>query len=224
MASACTLFDAREIKRRQILERQLVASLHVHVAVPGVDRSLAVFNALRCYLPELAALAANAPFYAGRDTGLATVRPKINEQLPRHGVPPRIESWERFVSELEWGAAAGAVPQPSYWWWDLRPHIEFATLELRIPDAQSTLDEVAGVLALTQALVATLAGRFDAGEPLPDAPAWRIEENRWLAVRYGLEGELADLDTGERTSTRERLRELVDEVRPAAAARRFLDG
>lgn len=209
-------YDVLHAEYGPIARRQLVAGLQVHVAVGGADRTLAVYNALRAYLPELAALAANAPFHGGRDSGLASVRPTISEQLPRQGVPPRLESWEQFAAELRWGATAGAVPEPRMWWWELRPHVAFGTLELRVPDAQTTVGEAAGVIAFAQALVATLVERHDAGEPLPDAPTWRIEENRWSALRHGLDGTFADLVTGERVPTRDRLGELVGAVTPAA--------
>lgn len=202
---------------RSIARRQLVAGLQVHVAVGGAERALAVHDALRSHLPELAALAANAPFHGGRDTGLASIRPTISAQLPRQGVPPALESWERFAAELRWGAAAGGVPQPRMWWWELRPHPAFGTLELRVPDAQTTVAGAAGVIAFAQALVATLAERHDAGEPLPVAPTWRIEENRWAALRDGLDAELVDLDSGEPAPARERIAALIDAVGPAAA-------
>lgn len=200
-----------------IARRQLVASLQVHVAVGGASRSLAVCNALRTRLPELAALAANAPFHAGRDSGLASVRPTISALLPRQGVPPRIDSWEAFAAELRWGAAAGTVQSPRTWWWELRPHAAFGTLELRVPDAQTTVAEAAGVIAVAQALAATLAERWDAGEPIDrDVPAWRIEENRFAALRHGLDASLADVETGEPLPARERLAALLEEIAPAA--------
>jgi carboxylate-amine ligase len=200
-----------------IARRQLVASLQVHVAVGGAERTLAVHDALRCHLPELAALAANSPFHGGRDSGLASVRPTIAGALPRQGVPPPLGSWESFAEELRWGARAGGLPEPRLWWWELRPHPAFGTLELRVPDAQTTIADAAGVVAAAQALVALLAARHDAGEPLPAAPSWRIAENRWSALRDGLDGTLADLATGEPIPTRERLRRLLDELEPVAA-------
>jgi carboxylate-amine ligase len=199
-----------------LVRRQLVTSLQVHVAVGGAQRTLAVYNALRAYLPELAALAANAPFHEGRDSGLASVRPTICTLLPRQGVPPALESWEQYAAELRWGASAGSLPEPRRWWWELRPHPAYGTLELRVPDAQTTVAEAAGVIAVAQALVATLAERHDAGEAPPPAPSWRIEENRFSALRHGLDGTLADLRSGERVATRERLAELLDAIAPAA--------
>ena len=200
-----------------IARRQLVFALQVHVAPGGAERALAVYNALRSYLPEIAALAANAPFHVGRDTGLASARPKVAEALPRQGVPPPISSWEEFAADLRWGERAGMVPVANAWWWELRPHPRFGTLELRVPDAQTTLAEAAGVAAFCQCLVALLGECFDAGEPLAVAPSWRIAENRWSALRDGIEGTLADLETGERRPTAERLQALVNELEPVAA-------
>jgi carboxylate-amine ligase len=191
----------------RVARRQLVFALQVHVAVPGAECARAVHNALRSYLPELLALAANAPYYAGEDTGLATVRPKIGEQLPRQGVPPPIESWDRLAADLEWGERAGTVQHPGVWWWELRPHPVHGTLEVRVPDTQATVADSAAVAAVVHALVAWLVRRHDAGEPLPVAPTWRIEENRWAALRDGVHGALADLETGE----------LLGELEPVAA-------
>jgi carboxylate-amine ligase len=202
----------------RIARRQLVCGLQVHVAVGGADRSLAVYNALRSYLPELAALAANAPYHEGVDTGLASVRPKLSEQLPRQGVPPAIESWEWFARELAWGSAAGAVPGARRWWWEVRPHLTYGTLEVRVPDAQATLADAAAVAAVAHALVAWLAERYDAGAlaGVAPAPTWRIEENRWSACRDGVAGTLADLVTGERRPARERLLELLETLAETA--------
>jgi carboxylate-amine ligase len=206
----------------RVARLQLVSALQVHVAVGGAERSLAVYNALRSYLPEILALSANAPFIAGEDTGLATARPKINELLPRQGVPPPIESWEDFAEALRWGARAGNVLGARTWWWELRPHPAHGTLEVRVPDAQSTLEDAAALAGTVVALIAHLAERHDAGEPLPVAPTWRIEENRWSAARHGSEGMLADLDTGERIPARERLGSLLAEI-GAEDARPLLD-
>jgi len=209
-------YDAIRAAYGPVARRQLVASLQVHVAVGGAERTLAVHDALRSYLPELAALAANGAFHGGRDSGLASARPLVCGLLPRQGVPPALESWERAAGELAWGATAGAVAEPRLWWWELRPHPLYGTLELRVPDAQTTLAEAAGVVVFAQALVAWLAQRWDAGEPLPVAPTWRIEENRFAALRDGLDGELADLETGARMPARERLHALLDELAPVA--------
>jgi carboxylate-amine ligase len=200
----------------EVAARQLVSALQVHVAVGDPDRALAVYNALRGYLPEVAALAAAAPFHEGRSSGLASVRPLIAGQLPRQGVPPVLSGWEELVEELRWGAATGWVCDPSRWWWELRPNLRFGTLEVRVPDVQPTIDAAAGVVSLIHALVCHLAERHEAGRELGAPPTWRIAENRWAALRDGVHGELADLETGCPAPTRDRLARLIDQVEPHA--------
>jgi glutamate---cysteine ligase / carboxylate-amine ligase len=196
-----------------VARRQLVCALQVHVAVGGADRTLAVYNALRTHLPELAALAANAPWHEGRDTGFASFRPVVADMLPRQGVPPPIASWESWAAELGWGVRSGRVPGPSQWWFELRPHPAYGTLELRVPDTQATVADAAAIAAVAHALVARLCEH-----PHPAVPSWRIEENRWVAARHGLDGTFADLVTGEPVAVRERLHALLDELEPYAAA------
>ena len=199
-----------------IARLQLVFGLHVHVRVAGADRALAVYNALRSYLPELAALGANAPFVAGLDSGMASVRPKISELLPRQGVPPAFASWEEYSQAMAWGEAAGAFDHPRMWWWELRPHPGFGTLELRVFDQQTTVGESAAVAAVAQCLVGWLVERYDGGGSLAVHPTWRIEENRWSAARHGLRGTIADLDSGERRQARDRVRSLIEQLGPVA--------
>ena len=200
-----------------VLPRQLAFGLHVHVAVRGADRALAVHNALRSYLPDVAVLAGNAPLLDGRDTGLASMRPTLSELLPRQGIPPAWASWEERADYERWGRAGGVFPGAGEHWFELRVHDEHGTIELRVPDTQSTPEEAAGVLAFAAALIAWLAERYDAGERLPVHDHVRIAENRWRAMRHGLDGTLLDLDSGEPQPARARVRELIDAVAPAAA-------
>jgi len=199
-----------------VARRQLVAALQVHVAVGDADAALPVHDALRSFLPELAALAANAPFHEGRDTGMASVRPKIAEGLPRQGIPPALGDWATYAEALRWGARSGFAPDPRRWWWELRPHPLHGTLEVRVADAQTTVEDAAAVAAVAQCLVARMAGRWAEGRPLATAPTWRIEENRWSANRHGVEGAMADLVSGEAEPTRRRLRRLLDDLGPLA--------
>lgn len=200
-----------------IARRQLVCGLQVHVAVGDAELALLVYNAARSFLPVLAALAANAPFYEGHDTGLASVRPKLCDLLPRQGVPPALGSWEEFADALRWGRASGAFSGSHAWWWELRPHPRFGTLEFRVPDGQATVGDAAAVAAVAQALVAWLSERAGRGEHLPVVDAWRIEENRWSACRDGIGGTMADLRTGEVRPTRVLLLELIQTLAPLAA-------
>jgi carboxylate-amine ligase len=209
-------YDAMLVEYGDVARSQLVCALQIHVAVGGAERTLAVYNALRGHVPELAALAANAPFLAGRDTGMASVRPLISGLLPRQGVPPAFATWESLESSFSWGERSGAVPEPRRWWWELRPHPEHGTLELRVPDAQTTLADVAAVAAYAHALVAWLSCRHAAGERLAVDDTWRIERNRFRALRFGLEAELSDLETGERTPARELLHARLRDLAPVA--------
>ena len=195
-----------------VISWQLVCALQVHVAVPGSGCALAVYNHGRAYLPWLAALAANGAFYQGRDSGLASARPLVANLLPRQGIPPAFESWERYADALSWGASSGAVHEPGAWWWELRPHPTFGTLEFRVPDSQATVAEAAALATLIQALVVWLARRHEGGEQLSVADSWRLEQNRWSACRDGIEGVMIDPHTGRRTSTRECLEALIDDV------------
>jgi carboxylate-amine ligase len=200
----------------EVMGRQLVSSLQVHVAFGDADCTLAVYHGLRDLLPELAALAGAAPFLAGRDTGLCSVRPVIASQLPRQGVPPIISSWEQFADDLAWAMRGGAVADASEWWWELRPHIRYGTLELRVLDVQATVDRTSAVARLVHALAAQLADLYRHGELRPPAPSWRIAENRWAALRDGVRGQLLDLRTGEVRPTRRRLHDIIDAADPHA--------
>ena len=183
----------------------LTCGLHVHVAVSGADRALAVYNALRSYLPELLAVGANAPYYGGEDSGLATVRAKLNQSWPRAGVPPAFASWRELAEFAVWARDGGAMPEASQQWWDLRLSAAHGTIELRVADTQTRVDDAATVIALMQSLVVDLATRHENGETLPVHRDERIVENMWLATRDGIGGHLIDLDTGERVWTADRL-------------------
>ena len=199
-----------------VAPRQLVFGLHVHVKISDLDRALAVYNALRSYLPELAALAGNAPFHAGADTGFASIRPQLSELLPRQGVPPVFVDADALAAALRFGRQTGTYPEARMWWWELRPHPVLGTLEVRVADQQTTVADTAAVAAVVHSLVAALADRHDAGHPLPVHPSWKISENRWSAARHGLEGSLADLDSGEPAPARGRVLELIESLGPAA--------
>src|SRR3954447_23482666 len=157
--------------------RSLVCGLHVHVAVQGAERALAVYNALRSYLPELAALSANSAFVEGADSGMASVRPKFNDAYPRSGVPPSFATWEELVDFVDWGRSGGLFPDSSHFWWEMRPHPVHGTIEIRVADTQTRIEDATAIAATIQALAAMLAARFDAGRPLPQHPTHWIAEN-----------------------------------------------
>jgi carboxylate-amine ligase len=209
-------YDAIAAEFGTIARRQLVFGLHVHVAVGGADRSLAVYNAVREHLPALAALGSASPFYEGRDTGLASVRPKVCDLLPRQGVPPAVPSWEALAEAFAWGRETDTFADPGQWWFEARLHPLHGTIEVRVPDTQSTVADSAALAALVHALVAHLAERHDAGEDLGAAASWKIGENRWSACRHGVEGRWIDVHTGAVRPMRDQLHALVDILEPAA--------
>jgi carboxylate-amine ligase len=196
----------------------LACALHVHVAVSGADRALAVYNALRSYLPELLALGANSPFHCGEDSGLASVRAKVNQGWPRAGVPPAFTTWRELAEFAVWARDGGAFPDASHQWWDLRLSATHGTIEVRVADTQTRVDDAATLIAMVQSLVCDLAARFEAGEALPVHRDERIVENMWLATRDGIGGHLIDLDTGERTWTADRLQDLAASLLPTATS------
>ncbi len=215
--SAGARYDEIATEYQWAARRGLAWGLHVHVAVPGSARALVLHDAVRTHLPELAALAGNAPFHEGRDTGLHSVRPKLAEGFPRQGIPPAFGSWSALADLLSWGRRGGAFPDPSHLWWEVRLHARLGTLEVRVCDQPATAGEAAALAAAVQALCAWLAARHDAGETLPVFRRELIEENRWRALRHGLAGEFLDLRSGEPEPARERVGRLLAALEPEAA-------
>ena len=201
---------------RWVAERELIFGLHIHVGLDSPDKAIACANALRTYLPELLALSANSPFWQARATGLASTRAKVFEPFPRAGLPPLFASYEEFELLVDRGIKTNSFEDYTYIWWDLRPHPRLGTIELRICDAQTRIDSVAAIVALTQSLVATFAARFDRGEPPATEQITLIAENKWRAARDGLGAKLIDFANDTERPAAEAIRELVERSRPAA--------
>lgn len=201
-----------------IARRELIFGLHVHVGVDSADKCMYVFNAIRSELPLLLALSANSPFWQGATTGLQSSRIKVFDAFPRSGMPPSFPGgWDELEAVLARGATSGLVPDHTYIWWDVRPHPTFGTIEVRICDAQTRLRDTVALSAVIQALVAWHGDRFDVGTPLGDIPPQLlIEENRWSAARYGLDGEMIDFATDELVATRHLLARMLDRIQPVA--------
>jgi carboxylate-amine ligase len=196
--------------------RQLIFGLHVHVGLESAQQAIAVANALRTWLPELLAASANSPFWHGRDTGLGSTRSKVFDTMPRSGIPPAFASFEEFELLVDRGVRTGSWDDYTFIWWDLRPHPRLGTIEIRICDAQTRLENTAVLIALVQSLVATLAERYEREGTLPIQPRPLIEENKWRAARFGLEATLVDLERDEERPARAALRALADLAAPAA--------
>ena len=201
---------------RWVAERELIFGVHVHVGLDSPDTAIACANAARTFLPELLAFSANSPFWQARPTGLASTRTKVFEAFPRAGLPPAFSSYEEFELLVERGVKTNSFPDYTYIWWDLRPHPRFGTIELRVCDAQTRIDSVTALVALTQSLVATLAESFEAGSTLPIQPVTLVDENKWRAARDGIEARLVDLEHDTERPARDALLALVERCEPAA--------
>jgi carboxylate-amine ligase len=183
-----------------------------------------VYNAARSYLPELGALAANSPFFDGHDSHLASARRSLMGAFHRSGVPPAFRTWEDFAAFVEWGRRGRLFPDASHFWWELRPHARYGTVELRAADTQTRVEDALAVAVVFQSLAAWLAERHDAGETLPVHDTVRIEENAWRSMRYGVRGWMVDLEDGEPAPARERIGRLLDELEPVAERLGGADG
>jgi carboxylate-amine ligase len=202
---------------RYVVWRNNSFGLHVHVAIHGADRAIAVCNAVRNYLPELLAVSASSPFLENVNTGLHTVRTEIfTRMFPRCGVPDVYEGWNGFERYVRFLYDTRSIDEHTQLWWSVRPHLAFPTVEIRICDAQPDLGESRSLAALCFALAARVARAIDEREPLPDFQHRLIEENLWRAIRYGLSGELIDLANGDVRPARAHLEELVEWVLPVA--------
>jgi len=202
---------------RYVVWRNNTFGLHVHVGIAGADRAIAVHDALRAFLPELLALSASSPFVEDVVSGLHSARTQIfTRMFPRCGIPDSYDAWQGFEDYVAFLYRTGSITEHTQLWWSVRPHLAYPTVELRIMDGQPDLAEAQSVAALAYALAVRCTRAVDEGEPLPDHPRRLLEENTWRAIRYGLSGELIDLERGETRPARARLEALVEWVAPAA--------
>ncbi len=181
-----------------IARRELIFGMHVHVAVDGAEKAIQVVNALITHLPELVALSASSPFWRGEPTGLHSSRHMVFAAFPRSGPPPRFRDYADYAGVVGQLERTGCIADYTHIWWDIRLHPRLGTVEIRICDAVTQLEDVVAIAALCQALVKHYSERFDAGEEVPSFHRILTTENKWLAARYGLEAPVMDLLTGRR--------------------------
>jgi carboxylate-amine ligase len=181
-----------------IARRELIFGMHIHVAVDDAEKAIQVMNGLLPQLAPLLALSASSPFWRGEPTGLASSRQMVFSAFPRSGPPPRFRDYADYsdvVGQLE---RTGCIADYTHIWWDIRPHPRWGTIEIRICDAVTRIEDAVAIAAYCQALVKHLCERHEAGVGIPSYHRILTSENKWLAARYGLEAPVMDLTSGRR--------------------------
>ncbi|NYJ00013.1 carboxylate-amine ligase [Nocardioides thalensis] len=208
---------AELINRTQWWGRQmLIWGVHVHVGMPEKARVMPVLSALLTYYPHLQALSASSPIWAGVDTGYASNRALMFQQLPTAGLPFQFQTWEEYESFAHDQLTTGVIDELSEIRWDVRPAVKHGTLENRVCDGVSTFAEMGALVALMHCLVIWLDERAAAGETLPTMPPWHVQENKWRAARYGVDAiVILDAASNERLVTDD-LADLVPQLMPVA--------
>ncbi|VXC08149.1 Putative glutamate--cysteine ligase 2-3 [Nocardioides sp. AX2bis] len=209
---------AELINRTQWWGRQmLIWGVHVHVGLPAQERVMPVLSALLTFYPHLQALSASSPIWAGTDTGYASNRALMFQQLPTAGLPFQFQRWEEFESFVDDQLTTGVVDGLGEIRWDVRPAAHLGTLENRVCDGVSRVDDLSALVALMHCLVVDLDQRAAAGERLTVLPPWHVQENKWRAARYGLDAIIVvDERSTERLVTDD-LADLLDRLAPTAA-------
>ena len=196
-----------------VARQELIFGIHVHVGLDDPDKAIHVTNGMRVHLALLLALSANSPFWRANNTGLMSTRTPIFRAFPRVGIPPRYRDYEDWSRRIEFMKQSRVIEDYTYLWYDVRPHPNFGTVEIRVMDSQTRLKHTLALAALVQAMVKELAEHFESGKELSRYPYEMLDENKFLAARHGLGGELVDLPSRERVRTTELARRLVDRLR-----------
>jgi carboxylate-amine ligase len=208
---------AELIKRTQWWGRQmLIWGVHVHVGISSAAKVMPIMTSLLNYYPHLLALSASSPCWGGDDTGYASNRAMMFQQLPTAGLPFHFQKWAQFEGFVYDQKKTGIIDHMDEIRWDIRPSPHLGTLEVRICDGVSNLRELAALVALTHCLIVDLDRRLDAGETLPTMPPWHVQENKWRAARYGLDAVIIlDAESNERLVTDD-LPGLLNRLEPVA--------
>jgi carboxylate-amine ligase len=197
---------------RFVARQELIFGVHVHIGIDDPEKAVHISNGMRVHVPVLLALSANSPFWRAQPTGLASARMPIFRAFPRVGIPPRYEDWADYERRIEFMIRSRVIPDYTYLWYDVRPHPKLGTVEVRAFDAQTRVEHTIALAAMTLALVKELAEHFEAGKELTSYPYEMLDENKWLAARHGLDGELVDLPGMDRVPTRALARRLLDRL------------
>lgn len=209
-----TLLDRTRWWGRQMM----IWGVHVHVGIDDASKALPILNALLVHLPRFQALSASSPFWSGQETGYASNRALMFQQLPTAGLPPELTTWadyERLVADM---THVGVIDHHSELRWDIRPAPKWGTLETRVFDGVSTLAEIASLAALVQCLVHDMSAALDRGEELPRMQPWFVRENKWRAARYGMDAIIIQDAAGDEALVGDDTRALVERLSPTADA------
>ena len=201
---------------QDVARANLVFGLHVHVGIKDKEVAMALANQVRYFLPHILALSTSSPFWLGRQTGLKSIRSEIFKRFPRTGIPGRFESFRSFESFVELLIKTGCIDNAKRIWWDVRCHPFFDTVEVRICDMTTSVNDTIGIAALIQALMGKLYLLYRRNLGFREYSHMLVEENKWRAVRYGLDGMLIDFGKREQLPTKLLVEELLDFVSEAA--------
>jgi carboxylate-amine ligase len=200
-----------------VARQEIIFGIHVHVGVDDPDKAIHVTNGMRVHAPLLLALSGNSPFWRGDTTGLDSTRTPVFRAFPRVGIPPRYDNFEDWVRRIEFMMQSKVIGDYTYLWYDVRPHPNFGTVEVRVMDSQTRVEHTLALAALVQAMVKELCEHYDSGEQLSRYPYEMLDENKWLAARHGLGAYLVDLPDKERVPVPALARRLMARLRPHAA-------
>jgi carboxylate-amine ligase len=215
---------AELVDQMQWLARRIQTfGVHVHVGLRDGAKAIPIVNALAAYLPHFLALTASSPFWNGQDTGLASTRAIIFGDLPTAGPPHRLSDWNEFEDYMDTLLRAKTIRSIKEVWWDIRPHPDLGTVEIRMFDGLPTAREVGMVAALSQSLVQLFDAQLDRGYQLPSPSSWVVRDNKWRATRYGLDATVITDESGTTAPLRDELYELIRELEPVAGRLGCLD-
>jgi len=201
-----------EEEYQDIIRSNVIFGMHVHVGVEGKELAVKLMNQVRTWLPQLLAISTNSPFWDGRYTGIKSYRSAIWKRVPRSGMPVILNSYDDFDQYVQVLVEMGCIDNAKKIWWDIRPHPFFDTVEFRICDMPATVEDTLALVALCQALIAKLTWCHEHNVDIPIFPRDYIEENKWRAMRYGLDAEVIDFTQRRRLSMRDAISETLDFV------------
>jgi carboxylate-amine ligase len=207
---------AREL--RWIAEQELIFGTHVHVGIDDAGKAIYVADGMRGYLPLLLGMSSNSPLWQGRTTGMMSSRTPVFRAFPRVGIPPYYGSWEIYSHRVEQMMRGGAIPDYTYLWWDVRPHPNLGTVELRVFDQQTRVEHTIGFAAFALALAHRLALDYEEGVPSIEYPHELIDDNKVRAALVGIEGRLIDFDKGLEVPAEEMTLGVIEDLRENARA------